>query len=145
MAAVEILQEEEFFEVEVRPYLHLVSLGNEPSRLRTGRSISERRSARARQLQRRRRSLVALALVGGLAILSLPGHAFGGTTSDGLPTDLANSSVLSSGMQYVVQPGDSLNSIARLVNPVDPAEARAALVRELGSSVVVTGEHVLIP
>jgi predicted Zn-dependent protease len=48
-------------------------------------------------------------------------------------------------MNYVVQPGDTVNSIARMINPVDPKVARADLVRELDSSVVVPGEHVLIP
>ena len=48
-------------------------------------------------------------------------------------------------MVYVVQPGDSLSSIARAVNPVDPAQARAALVHVLHSSVIVPGEHILIP
>jgi hypothetical protein len=32
-----------------------------------------------------------------------------------------------------------------MINPVDPSLARAALVNELGSAVVVPGEHVLIP
>jgi hypothetical protein len=96
-------------------------------------------------LQRRRRTLVALALVAGLVILAWPGHAFGGTTGAGLPTDLANSSVLASGMVYVVQPGDSVSTIARLMNPIDPSLARTALVYELRSTVVVPGEHVLIP
>jgi predicted Zn-dependent protease len=48
-------------------------------------------------------------------------------------------------MNYVVQPGDTVNSIARMMNPVDPKLARADLVRELDSSVVVPGERVLIP
>ncbi len=96
-------------------------------------------------LARRRRTVVALALIAGLAILAIPGHAFGGITGSGLPTDLANSADLASGMQYVVQPGDTLNSIARMVNPLDPSRARQGLVRELGSSAVVAGEHVLIP
>jgi hypothetical protein len=48
-------------------------------------------------------------------------------------------------MVYVVQPGDTLSSIGAQVNPVDPALARRALVRELGSKYVVPGEHVLIP
>jgi hypothetical protein len=81
----------------------------------------------------------------GLVILAWPGHAFGGVTGAGLPDDLANSSVLASGMNYVVQPGDTVNSIARMMNPVDPKLARADLVRELDSSVVVPGERVLIP
>jgi hypothetical protein len=48
-------------------------------------------------------------------------------------------------MVYVVQPGDSLNSISRMMDPADPSRARESLVRELDSSVVVSGEHVLIP
>ena len=48
-------------------------------------------------------------------------------------------------MIYVVQPGDTVGSIARAMNPVDPAFARRLLVKELDSSVVVPGEHVLIP
>jgi len=78
-------------------------------------------------------------------LLAWPGHAFGGTNGVGLSTDLATSSTLSSGMVYVVQPGDTLESIAQSVNPVNPSLARRALVNELHSSVVVTGEHVLIP
>ena len=96
-------------------------------------------------MRRRRRSLVAFALLLGLVILAWPGHAFGGETGAGLPGDLANSSVLASGMNYVVQPGDTVTSIARMMNPVDPKVARADLVRELDSTVVVPGEHVLIP
>jgi hypothetical protein len=107
--------------------------------------LAIRRAARARMMKRRRRTLVALALVLGLVILAWPGHAFGGETGAGLPTDLANSSVLASGMNYVVQPGDTINSIARMMNPIDPKVARTALVGELDSSVVVPGEHVLIP
>ena len=96
-------------------------------------------------MKRRRRTLVAFALLLGLVILSWPGHAFGGETGAGLPTDLANSSVLASGMNFVVQPGDTVNSIARMMNPIDPNLARADLVRELDSSVVVPGERILIP
>lgn len=75
----------------------------------------------------------------------MPGHMFGATGGAGLSNDLADSSVLASGMDYVVQPGDTVNSIARDMNPTNPVEARVLLVHELGSSVVVPGEHVLIP
>jgi outer membrane lipoprotein-sorting protein len=95
--------------------------------------------------QRRRRSAVGALLVATFVLLAWPGHAFGGTNGVGLSTDLATSSTLSSGMVYVVQPGDTLASIAHTVNPVSPSLARRALVSELHSSVVVTGEHVLIP
>ncbi|HEY5263130.1 MAG TPA: LysM peptidoglycan-binding domain-containing protein, partial [Acidimicrobiales bacterium] len=96
-------------------------------------------------MKRRRRTAVALALTFGLVILAWPGHAFGGETGAGLPSDLANSSVLASGMNYVVQPSDTVNSIARMMNPTAPNVARADLVRELDSSVVVPGERILIP
>ena len=145
MAAVRINEEEQSYESGVEPFLRVVSTPRVEHPLRTGRSLTQRRAARARMMRRRRRTLVALALVIGLVILALPGHAFGGVTGTGLPTDLADSSVVASGMQYVVQPGDTVQSIAQLVNPVAPLIARTAIVRELGSSVVVPGEHVLIP
>jgi hypothetical protein len=145
MAAVEIIQEQDFPQIDQAPYLRLVSLEEGTRPLRTGPTLAQRRQSRTRMLQRRHRTYVALLLVAGLAILSWPGPAFGGTTGAGLSTDLANSSVLASGMEYVVQSGDSVSSIARMINPVDPSLARAALVNELGSAVVVAGEHVLIP
>ena len=142
MAAVEAVEFEEFQDFAERPYLRLVTT---PQVFRTGPTLVNRRAARARMMRRRRRTLVALALMLGLVILAWPGHAFGGETGAGLPGDLADSSVLASGMSYVVQPGDTVNSIARMMNPVDPKVARADLVRELDSSVVVPGERVLIP
>ncbi|HVB51515.1 MAG TPA: LysM peptidoglycan-binding domain-containing protein [Acidimicrobiales bacterium] len=143
MAAVEILEipaEEDF---ATAPYLRLVPRAPRP--LHHGPSLTQRRAARGRLVQRRRRTLVGLVLVAALTILALPGHVFGATTGAGLSTDLAGSSVLASGMEYVVQPGDTVSSIARNINPVTPSLARSLLVRELGSSVVVPGEHVLIP
>lgn len=145
MAAVEIIEFEEFHGTHVRPHLQLVVNDPRLRLLRTGRSLVQRRAARARMMRRRRRTVVALALVAGMVVLAWPGHAFGGVTGAGLSTDLANSSVLASGMQYVVQPGDTVNSISKLMNPIDPSIARAALVHELASSTVVAGEHVLIP
>jgi hypothetical protein len=142
MAAVEAVEFEEFGVLTQRPYLRLVTT---PHVFRTGPSLAKRRAARARMMKRRRRTLVASVLMLGLVILAWPGHAFGGETGAGLSTDLANSSVLASGMNYVVQPGDTLSSIARLMNPIDPKVARTDLVRELDSSVVVPGERILIP
>ena len=145
MAAIEVIEGPGYEELDQGPYLHLVSVGTTPSVYRLGRTLSQRRAARVRMLQRRRRTAIGLLLVLGLVILAWPGHAFGGTTNTGLPTDLANSSVLAPGMVYVVQSGDTVSSIAAQVNPVDPALARRALVHELGSGYVVPGEHVLIP
>lgn len=145
MAAMQEVAIEEFPEVLAQPHLRLVTAQSAPRLLRTGRTLEERRCARAQMMRRRRRTLLGLALVSGLIVLSLPGPAFGGVTGAGLATDLATSSTLASGMNYVVQPGDTFASIAQLMNPVDPSKARTALRRELGSSVVVPGEHILIP
>jgi hypothetical protein len=142
MAAVEVVESESYVGPDARPYLRLVTT---PQVFRSGPTLAQRRAAHARMIQRRRRTLVGLGLALGIVILSWPGHAFGGVTGSGLPTDLANSSVLASGMVYVVQPGDNLMTIARSVNPVNPAQARADLVHELHSSVIVPGEHILIP
>jgi hypothetical protein len=45
----------------------------------------------------------------------------------------------------VVHTGDSISSIAKLMNPVDPSIAREALVDQIDSTVVVPGEHIVIP
>lgn len=144
MAAIEVLETVTVAE-SPRPALRLVTTVPSSTPLRRGAPLAERRNARALVKRRHRRALAVLALAGAVSILAVPGHVLGATTGAGLSTDLADSSVLASGMDYVVQPGDTVSSIARDVNPVDPASARSLLVRELGSSVVVPGEHVLIP
>jgi len=116
-----------------------------PQSFRTGASLATRREARELQRKRRNRTLAGLALVGALVLLAMPGAAFGGVTGSGLSTDLASSADLASGMSYVVQAGDTINSIAQMVNPVSPATARAILIKDLGTSVIVPGEHILIP
>jgi hypothetical protein len=131
------------FRPPVTPHLRLVGETSVP--WRKGVSVTRRRLAGARRRRQRQGALLGVAIAFGLVLLAWPGHAFGGTTGTGLPTDLATGTSLASGMVYVVQAGDSVDSIARLANPLDPALARRALVRELHSSVVVPGEHVLIP
>lgn len=145
MAALEMTQQRDVADYRSRPALVLVTSTPDARALRQGRSLTQRRAARVRMMRRRRRSLAILAVVVGLVVLAWPGHAFGGVTGAGLSTDLANSSVLASGMEYVVQPGDTVVSIATLMNPVDPVLARSILVHQLGSSIVVTGEHIVIP
>lgn len=153
MAAVEILESPFVEEVVVARRLHLVapevaaplSSGRRARSRREGVTLVARRRARQRARQRRRRLAAGLVLVSAIAVLAVPGHTFGATDGAGLSNDLAGSSVLASGMDYVVQPGDTVATIARAMNPVDPALARRLLVRELGSSVVVPGEHVLVP
>ena len=142
MAAVEILQSP----VSETPTLRLVApravvVPGRPH----GAGVHER-LARRRRVRARRRGLALGALVVlSLVVLAVPGHSFGATSPTGLSSDLAGSSVLAAGELYVVQPGDTLTAIARSMNPVDPAEARALLVAELRSTVVVAGEHILIP
>lgn len=110
-----------------------------------GRNVGMRRAARRRMLARRRRALLVSMIVISVVILAWPGHAFGGETGLGAPADASSGATLSAGMVYVVQPGDTVTSIARLIEPWDPAIARRALVHELGADVVVPGEHVLVP
>jgi hypothetical protein len=143
MAAVELLEIHPI--EEASRYLCLVTESPRARASRQGPSLRERRHARARSRVLRNRFAAGLVLAVAIGILSVPGHVFGATTGAGLPSDLATSSTLASGMDYVVQSGDTLNSIAQEMNPVDPGEARSLLVRELGSQVVVPGEHVLIP
>lgn len=145
MVAAEVLECTESEEFAAGPYLRLVAAPPTPQPFRQGPSLRQRRATRARATQRRRRAVVALVLMSAITILALPGHTFGATNGAGLSNDLANSTVLASGMDYVVQSGDTINSIAKNVNPVDPSLARVLLLHELGSSVVVPGEHVLIP
>lgn len=145
MAAAEVLDFTEGEEFDVSPYLRLVATPTAPQPYRQGAPLTQRRAARVRAARRRRRAAAGVVLIGALTVLALPGHTFGATNNVGLSSDLANSTVLAPGMDYVVQPGDTINSIAKNVNPVDPSVARTLLAHELGSSVVVPGEHVLIP
>jgi hypothetical protein len=145
MAAVECDQIEVLSGSAAGPVLRLVSLESTSRPTQVGRPLAQRRAARARMLKRRRRTVVVFVLLAGLAILSLQNVAFGGVASAGLSNDLSSNAVLAPGMEFVVQTGDTLHSIAVMIDPSDPSVARAALVRELGSVVVVPGEHVLIP
>ncbi len=145
MAAVESLPDGYGLQELGQPSLRVVPDLPRSLQYRQGPLVANRRAARARMKKRRRRSALVAMVLASFVLLAWPGHAFGGTNGVGLSTDLASSSTVSSGMVYVVQAGDSIDTIARLVNPVNPSVARRALVKELDSSVVVTGEHVLIP
>lgn len=104
--------------------------------------LAARRAARARMMQRRRRSLAGLALIVAFVVLAWPAHAFG-SVRFGSFDNVA--SQYNSGMTYVVQSGDTLQSIASLVDPSNPGPVIAALRHELRSDVLSVGEHVLIP
>ena len=145
MAAIQIEEFEVLTSEEAMPYLRLVTAQNTPQSFRTGVPLAVRREARELRRKRRIRLYAGLVLAGALVILLMPGAAFGGVTGTGLSTDIASSAELASGMVYVVQPGDTLSSISKMVNPVSPQNARTVLVAQLGSSVVIAGEHILIP
>jgi hypothetical protein len=51
----------------------------------------------------------------------------------------------SKGQVYVVRAGDTLASIAAQANPAGAGMLTQELANEVGSSVVVPGEHVFIP
>ncbi|MBU6233927.1 MAG: hypothetical protein KJS64_06740 [Acidobacteria bacterium] len=107
--------------------------------------VAARRAARARMMRRRRRSLAGLATLVGVIALAWPGSAFGGTTKYGVLTDTGQIGRWHSGVVYVVQPGDTITTIAKLVSPEHPELVRRALVASLRSDVVVPGERVVIP
>jgi hypothetical protein len=86
---------------------------------------------------RRRRVVLAAVVVGLLVLLMLPIRALGGKTLAGAaPTQ---------GQEYVVKSGDTLASIAQRADAADAGGMTLRLANEIGSSVVVPGEHLLIP
>ncbi len=91
-------------------------------------------------LVRRRRMVaaaVAVAVAVLLVLLALPIRALGGST-------LAQA-VPAHGQEYVVKAGDTLSSIARRADPAHATALAGRLADQTGSTVVVPGEHVLIP
>lgn len=145
MAAIQIEEFEVPTSEESAIYLRLVTAQNTPQSFRTGVPLAVRREARELRRKRKNRLYAGLVLAGALIILAMPGAAFGGVTGTGLSTDIASSAELASGMVYVVQPGDTLTSIAEMVNPVNPKNAENVLVAQLASNFVIPGEHILIP
>jgi LysM domain len=91
-------------------------------------------------LVRRRRAVVAAvaALVAVLLVLlALPLRELGGSTlAQAGPTP---------GQVYVVKAGDTLASIAARADQARATSLTSQLAREVGSTVVVPGEHILIP
>ncbi len=98
--------------------------------------LAERRTRPSASVQRRRLILAAVVVV-LLVLLMLPISAIGGKTITGAGP-LA-------GQEYVVHSGDTLASLAKQVDPNNVAGMENRLVNETGSSVLVPGEHLLIP
>jgi Tfp pilus assembly protein FimV len=112
------------FEFEAcRPRLY--ALPDQPARL-----------APSPRVRRRRVVLAAVVLV-LLVLLALPLRALGGST-------LAQAAP-AQGQEYIVRAGDTLASIAAQADPGHAAALTARLASEVGSTVVVPGEHVFIP
>jgi hypothetical protein len=117
-----------------------------PHRLRPShaRCDDPRVTARAAAL-RRRHFLLAVVAVGLLLVLAGP---LGGRGSEShvAAAPVPVSTVLSPHSIYVVQPGDTLRSIAeRLVPQGDPQPALAALTAQAGGKTVRPGEKLLLP
>jgi hypothetical protein len=94
------------------------------------------RTGPSARVQRRRLLLGAVA-VALLVLLALPIRALGGKT-------VAQSGPIA-GQEYVVRSGDTLASIATQVDPANLAGIEQRLAGEAGSTVLVPGEHLLIP
>ena len=107
--------------------------------------LAARRTARARMMQRRRRTFFGLTALIAVIAIAWPGSAFGGVTKYNVNMDVAMSSRYHSGTVYIVGENDTIDTIAKAVSPQHPELVRKALVTSLRSSVVTPGEHVIIP
>ena len=107
--------------------------------------LAARRAARARMMQRRRRTFFGLTALIAVIAIAWPGSAFGGVTKYNVNMDVAMSSRYHSGTVYIVGENDTIDTIAKAVSPQHPELVRKALVTSLRSSVVTPGEHVIIP
>lgn len=126
----------------VEPVAAVVPLGR-PARpvreLPARTDVTVRRHARAARQVRRRRTVAGLLVAGALALLALPTSALGGRPVT--PTAHAGG-----GVAYVVQPGDTLWSIAtRFEHGGDTRALVRELVARTGSAVVTPGERIVVP
>ena len=98
------------------------------------------RSAPTPPAVRRRRAVLAVAAVAVallLVLLALPLRQLGGSNlAQAQPTV---------GQEYIVKSGDTLASIAARADRAQAGSLTARLAREVGSTVVVPGEHIQIP
>ncbi|MGH9090951.1 MAG: LysM peptidoglycan-binding domain-containing protein [Acidimicrobiales bacterium] len=124
---------------EVVPWGPVTQVVQEP---RTGTVVTVRRRARVARQIRRRRAVAGLLVAGALSLLALPVSALAGRPATATPTAAA----AHGGVAYVVQPGDTLWSIA---SRYEQGGDTRALVRELaaetGSTAAVPGERIAVP
>jgi len=113
---------------------------------KTGVDVAQRRAERAHRRVIRRRVVVGFAVAVAIIVMALPLRALGTVTISGQQTPGGLPSGLMDGTVYVVQPGDTLAGIAHQLNPTANQKSLVAqMAKELGSSTVVAGEHVLLP
>lgn len=106
---------------------------------------AERRRPSEAVARRRRRLLLAVAAVGIVVALAAPVTLLGGRPAK-VPAAAAGSAATAGSTVYVVQPGDTLWSIAvRFDAGGDPRPLAQALARQTGSATVVPGERIAIP
>jgi Tfp pilus assembly protein FimV len=118
------------FELEFEAYRpRLYALPDQPARRAPSPRVHRRRVVVG--------TAVAAAVLVVLVLLALPIRAFGGST-------LAQAAP-AQGQEYIVKAGDTLASIADRADPAHAASLTERLTRQVGSTVVVPGEHVFIP
>ena len=106
---------------------------------------TEGRTAFRSAAVRRRRVLLGTVAAGLLAVLALPWSGTGGTTLATPGTALAGGTIAHHA-RYIVQPGDTLWSIATRLDPTgDPRPVVTLLAARLGSDAVKPGERVVLP
>ena len=91
-------------------------------------------AGRARSVRHLGLAMVAVAVMVLVVLLMLPIRALGGTTGARM-----------AGREYVVRSGDTVASIAARVGGGNVAALERHLADEAGSTVLVPGEHLLIP
>ena len=105
----------------------------------------ERRAAGRRAAVRRRRVLLGTVATGLLVALALPWSGTGGQSLATPGPALAGNRVVA-GALYVVQPGDSLWSIAEQLAPGgDPRPLVSRLEARVGGDTVAPGERIRLP
>ncbi|HUY62929.1 MAG TPA: LysM domain-containing protein [Acidimicrobiales bacterium] len=94
---------------------------------------------------RRRHWVLATALIGILVALALPWGGTGGRPLVTSGTVLAGAAIAHHAL-YVVQPGDTMWTIAERLDPrADPRPVVAELQAQVGSDVLLPGERLRLP